>query len=47
MPFLDWVNKRQATQAAHDVLYNLPRQVSARGEVRFDIELKKTFFKSF
>ena len=32
MPFLDWVNKRQATRSAQDVPYHLLRQVSAHGD---------------
>jgi adenine-specific DNA-methyltransferase len=33
MPFLDWVNKSQATRSAQDVPYHLLRQVSAHGDV--------------
>jgi adenine-specific DNA-methyltransferase len=33
MPFLDWVNKNQATQASQKVPYHLLRQVSAHGDV--------------
>ncbi|MEN9689512.1 MAG: hypothetical protein RI998_1509 [Pseudomonadota bacterium] len=29
MPFLDWVNKKQATQASQNVPYHLLRQVAA------------------
>jgi hypothetical protein len=33
MPFLDWVNKNQATQASQQVPYRLLRSVSAHGDV--------------
>lgn len=33
MPFLDWVNKNQATQASQQVPYRLQRAVSAHGDV--------------
>ena len=33
MPFLDWVNKNQATQASQKVPYHLLRQVSSHGDV--------------
>jgi len=33
MPFLDWVNKPQATRNAQAVPYHLLRQVSAHGDV--------------
>lgn len=33
MPFLDWVNKPQATRSAQEVPYHLLRQVSAHGDV--------------
>ena len=33
MPFLDWVNKPQATRSAQDVPCHLLRQVSAHGDV--------------
>jgi len=33
VPFLDWVNKPQATRSAQDVPYHLLRQVSAHGDV--------------
>jgi len=33
MPFLDWVNKSQATRTAQNVPYHLLRQVSAHGVV--------------
>jgi hypothetical protein len=33
MPFLDWVNKPQATRNAQEVPYHLLRQVSAHGDV--------------
>ena len=33
MPFLDWVNKNQATQASQQVPYRLLRAVSAHGDV--------------
>jgi hypothetical protein len=33
MPFLDWVNKNQATQASEQAPYRLLRAVSAHGEV--------------
>ena len=32
MPFLDWVNKAQATRSVRDVPYHLLRQVSAHGD---------------
>ena len=32
MPFLDWVNKAQATQTSRDVPYHLLRQVSVHGQ---------------
>jgi adenine-specific DNA-methyltransferase len=33
MPFLDWVNKPQATRNAQEVPYHLLRQVSTHGDV--------------
>lgn len=33
MPFLDWVNKKQATQASQNVPYHLLQEVSSHGDV--------------